>query len=210
MHGDRRQGSRHARRDGRRGGWTGAAAARAAGEGERGAGGQRKRRGAAAEEEEQETARPDAAAQISPPAAAPLSPPAAPQPDWLGRNIYVTNLPPLYVFSNVMPSEPHVHNLFSQFGEIERMRVVRDRLTNCPVGVAMVLFREPQAAQRAVMAINTAGIGAVASMWLPKAVLTGAEDVPGQPMQLQIAAGEAAIPEEQQQQIAAPPAPPHA
>jgi RNA recognition motif-containing protein len=103
---------------------------------------------------------------------------AQPQPDWLGRNVYVSNLPPLHVFSSVMPSEQHVHNLFSQFGEIERLRVVRDRMTNYPVGIAMVLFKDPGAAQRAVTTINASGIGATASMWLPKAVLLGAEDLP--------------------------------
>jgi hypothetical protein len=90
--------------------------------------------------------------------------------------VYVRNLPPVHPFSNIMPSETHVHNLFSQFGEIESMRVVRDCMTNCPVGIALVLFKEPEAAQRAIMAINASGIGAVASMWLPKAVLLGTEE----------------------------------
>lgn len=90
--------------------------------------------------------------------------------------MYVRNLPPVHPFSNIMPSETHVHNLFSQFGEIESMRVVRDCMTNCPVGIALVLFKEPEAAQRAILAINASGIGAVASMWLPKAILLGTEE----------------------------------
>jgi hypothetical protein len=93
--------------------------------------------------------------------------------DWLGRNIYVRCLPPLNPITGEMPSEQHVLALFSRFGEVERIKVVRDRLSNLPVGIALVLFKSPEAATNAVQTINTSNIGAVASMWLPKSVLYG-------------------------------------
>jgi len=96
---------------------------------------------------------------------------AAPAADWLGRNLYVRRLPPVNVATGEMPAEVHVHALFSRFGEIERIKVVRDRNTGLPVGNALVLFRDPAAATAAMQTVNAAGIGALVTMWLPKHVL---------------------------------------
>lgn len=115
-----------------------------------------------------------AAAASPPPPAQPVfvyvgdAPPAA---DWLGRNLYVRRLPPVNIATGEMPAETHVHALFSRFGEIERIKVIRDRISGLPVGSALVLFKDPAAAQLALKTINAANIGAVVTMWLPKNVL---------------------------------------
>lgn len=96
---------------------------------------------------------------------------APPASDWLGRNLYVRRLPPVNPTTGEMPSELHVHALFSRFGDIERIKVIRDRHTGLPVGHALVLFKEASAAHMALQTVNASGIGAVATMWLPKHVL---------------------------------------
>jgi hypothetical protein len=91
-------------------------------------------------------------------------------PHWLGRNVYVRRLPP--VSGAEMPSEIHVYNLFSRFGRVERLRVLRDHATHLPLGSALVLFAEPRAASLAVQCINAGVVpGAVADFWLPRALI---------------------------------------
>jgi hypothetical protein len=101
----------------------------------------------------------------------PLPAPLAPSPDWLGRNLYVRRLPPVNAATGEMPSESHVLALFSRFGEVEHIKVVRDRNLGVPVGIALVLFKDPHAARLALAAINASNTGAVANMWLPKGVI---------------------------------------
>jgi hypothetical protein len=104
------------------------------------------------------------------PAALPAAP-IAPSPDWLGRNLYVRRLPPVNAATGEMPSESHVLALFSRFGEVEHIKVVRDRNLGVPIGIALVLFKDPNAARLALAAINASNTGAVANMWLPKGVI---------------------------------------
>ena len=96
---------------------------------------------------------------------------AAAEVDWLGRNVYVRSLPPLNALTMEMPNEVHIYHMFSRFGEIERVRVVRDPYTQQPIGIAMVLFRHAAAARLAIDAVNGATFGAFATLWLPKVVL---------------------------------------
>ena len=96
---------------------------------------------------------------------------APPAPDWLGRNLYVRRLPPVNASTGEMPNETHVHALFARFGEVERIKVIRDRHVGVPIGNALVLFKDPAAAQLALQTINASNIGAVVSMWLPKHVI---------------------------------------
>jgi RNA recognition motif-containing protein len=100
-------------------------------------------------------------------------PSPTPSPDWLGRNIYIRRLPPVNPATGEMPSEGHVLALFSRFGDIESVRVVRDRNNGLPIGIALVLFRDPNCARLALNAVNASNTGAVANMWLPKGVLYG-------------------------------------
>jgi len=97
--------------------------------------------------------------------------PLAPSPDWLGRNLYVRRLPPVNVATGEMPSESHVLALFSRFGEVEHIKVIRDRNLGVPIGIALVLFKDPSAARLALTAINASNTGAIANMWLPKGVI---------------------------------------
>lgn len=121
-------------------------------------------------EEGEQNAAPDNAA-ATPTEAAPATP--TPSPDWLGRNLYVRRLPPVNPATGEMPSESHVLALFSRFGDIESVRVVRDRTNGLPIGIALVLFRDPNCARLALNAVNASNTGAVANMWLPKGVLYG-------------------------------------
>ncbi len=112
---------------------------------------------------------------MDPAAAAPV--PTSEESSWFGRNIYVRNLPPVNPFTCEMPSESHVHILFSRFGPIEKLRVVRDRATNLPVGHALILFKNTESAQAAINYVNThfnAGmfhfVKPSAMLWLPKEV----------------------------------------
>jgi hypothetical protein len=119
--------------------------------------------------------RPEASAFPSPPAFSwPLPPvpcddvPSAPH--WLGRNVYVRRLPPLWGCE--MPSEIHVYNLFSRFGQIERLRILRDHASHAPLGSALVLFMDSRAASLAVQYINSGAIpGAAADFWLPRSLV---------------------------------------
>jgi RNA recognition motif-containing protein len=104
-------------------------------------------------------------------AATPAFGDGAPGPDWLGRNLYVRRLPPIDMVTGEMPAESHIQSLFSRFGEVERIKVVRDRNTGLPIGIALVLFKDPACARLAMQTINASGIGAVVTMWLPKGVL---------------------------------------
>lgn len=80
-----------------------------------------------------------------------------------------------------MPDENHVKVFFSRFGEIERVKVVRDAQTNEPIGQALVLFKKAESAQAALVFFNSgmcfwfnpAGqiVFGVASFWLPKSLL---------------------------------------
>lgn len=91
-------------------------------------------------------------------------------PHWLGRNVYVRRLPP--VSATEMPGEIHVYNLFSRFGQVERLRVLRDHSTHLPLGSALVLFADPRAASMAVQMINAGAVpGAVADFWLPRSLV---------------------------------------
>jgi RNA recognition motif-containing protein len=91
---------------------------------------------------------------------------------WLGRNVYVRNLPPVNMMTMEMPSEVHITNLFSKFGKVEKLRVVRDSISGRPIGTALVLFEQPSCAQAAVNYINQGGcMWATATLWVPKTVL---------------------------------------
>jgi RNA recognition motif-containing protein len=95
---------------------------------------------------------------------------SAPENDWMGRNVYVRNLPPLSALTMEMPNEVHIYHMFARFGKIERVKVVRDTITQQPVGIAMVLFASPESARNAIHAINNAIFGAFATMWVPKSL----------------------------------------
>lgn len=76
-----------------------------------------------------------------------------------------------------MPSEVHVMNLFARFGALEKLRVIRDRVTGLPTGHALILFKSPESAQAAIQYINHGFIympmlvsKPSATLWLPKEV----------------------------------------
>jgi len=96
---------------------------------------------------------------------------------WFGRNVYVRNLPPVNPLTMEMPSEVHVMNLFARFGALEKLRVIRDRVTGLPTGHALILFKSPESAQAAIQYINHGFIympmlvsKPSATLWLPKEV----------------------------------------
>jgi hypothetical protein len=104
---------------------------------------------------------------------------AAAAANWFGRNVYVRNLPPVNPLTFEMPSERHIQALFSRFGTIERLRVIRDRVTSFPVGHALILFTSAESAQAAIHFINNNFHGMTlwpsfnkpsATLWLPKEV----------------------------------------
>jgi RNA recognition motif-containing protein len=104
---------------------------------------------------------------------APSTPTPTPLPDptWMGRNIYIRNMPAINIRGEY-PSEPHVYALCSQFGEVERIKIIRDRTTNQPIGEALCLFKEQEAAYSAVSKLNSVLFAPiVAKMWLPKECL---------------------------------------
>lgn len=110
----------------------------------------------------------------TPPAAAAAVAPSSP---WFGRNVYVRNLPPVNPLTMEMPSEVHVMNLFARFGALEKLRVIRDRVTGLPTGHALILFKSPESAQAAIQYINHGFIympmlvsKPSATLWLPKEV----------------------------------------
>ena len=71
-----------------------------------------------------------------------------------------------------MPSEVHIMNLFSKFGKVEKIRVVRDSSSGRPIGTALVLYENPESAQAALAYINQGGcMWATATLWVPKTVL---------------------------------------
>ena len=111
----------------------------------------------------------------SDPVAVPADPAAPAVPDtstWLGRNVYVRNLPPVNAVTLEMPSEVHIMNLFSKFGKVEKIRVVRDSSSGRPIGTALVLYENPESAQAALAYINQGGcMWATATLWVPKTVL---------------------------------------
>jgi RNA recognition motif-containing protein len=75
-----------------------------------------------------------------------------------------------------MPSEIHVYNLFLRCGPIERLRVLRDRLTHQPLGSALVLFTDARSAASALQYIHSGAVpGAIADFWLPRTLLRGPE-----------------------------------
>jgi len=110
----------------------------------------------------------------TPPAAAAAVVASSP---WFGRNVYVRNLPPVNPLTMEMPSEVHVMNLFARFGALEKLRVIRDRVTGLPTGHALILFKSPESAQAAIQYINHGFIympmlvsKPSATLWLPKEV----------------------------------------
>jgi len=121
---------------------------------------------------------PAAASPISASPSSPIQAPAASPPiPWFGRNVYVRNLPPVNPLTMEMPSEVHVMNLFARFGALEKLRVVRDRVTGQPTGHALILFKSPESAQAAIQYINHGFIympmlisRPSATLWLPKEV----------------------------------------
>lgn len=112
-----------------------------------------------------------------------VAPSTAPD-TWEGRNLYVKHMPPANVFTMEMPNEFHVTNLFSRFGPIESVRVLRDRASGRPVGVAFVLFETAAAANVAVQELN-GYCGMQICHWMPRsrryagAAGVGAVGVPG-------------------------------
>lgn len=124
---------------------------------------------------------PDSTITAAAPAVAPAAAAAAAAapPNWFGRNVYIRNLPPVNPLTFEMPSERHVQALFSRFGTIERLRVIRDRVTSFPVGHALILFTTAESAQAAIHFINNNFHGMTlwpsfnkpsATLWLPKEV----------------------------------------
>ena len=49
-----------------------------------------------------------------------------------------------------------IRGLFAQFGTIERIKIMTDRKTGQPTGVAFIEMEDDQAAERAIAAVNGA------------------------------------------------------
>ena len=67
----------------------------------------------------------------------------------MNKKVYVANLPP-------QASEPELRALFSKAGSVMSVKIVRDRQTDQPRGIAFVEMSTQWEARRAVSTLNRA------------------------------------------------------
>ncbi len=67
-------------------------------------------------------------------------------------NIYVGNL-------SFDATESEIHELFSKYGEVERVNIITDRDTGRPRGFGFVEMRNDSAGREAIEALNGAELG---------------------------------------------------
>jgi len=65
----------------------------------------------------------------------------------MNKKIYVANLPP-------QASEPQLQDLFSKAGSVMSVKIVKDRQTRQPMGIAFVEMSTQWEARRAVSMLN--------------------------------------------------------